>query len=180
MHKYDESNNLDYHGQHELEDAGSQMSHGDILNYTSVVDNLEDAKIELDRYRAEIIKGKKKDHPGPEEVWRQQEGLAPGEAGAAATARRHCHDPRQLSTKAHTSSRRRLLLRCLHELGGEGNRTASYLGAQRGELRLLHVCGTTVWLQNSATALVTSGRLAVQTPSIFGARRRGTIPDVFG
>ena len=48
--KYDEANNLDYHGQN---DAGSQISHGDILNYTFVLDNLEDAKIELDRYRSE-------------------------------------------------------------------------------------------------------------------------------
>ena len=51
--KYDEANNLDYHGRNELEDAGSQISHGDILNYTFVLDNLEDAKIELDRYRSE-------------------------------------------------------------------------------------------------------------------------------
>ena len=43
----------DYHGQHELEDAGAQMSHGDIPNYASVLDHAEDAKIELDRYRKE-------------------------------------------------------------------------------------------------------------------------------
>ena len=48
-----EDNNLDYHGQHELEDAAAQMSHGDIPNYTSVLDHPEDAKIELDRYRKE-------------------------------------------------------------------------------------------------------------------------------
>jgi hypothetical protein len=48
-----DDNNLDYHGQHELEDAGAQMSHGDIPNYASVLDHAEDAKIELDRYRKE-------------------------------------------------------------------------------------------------------------------------------
>ena len=48
-----DDNNLDYHGQHELEDAGAQMSHGDIPNYASVLDHAEDAKIELDRYRRE-------------------------------------------------------------------------------------------------------------------------------
>jgi hypothetical protein len=44
---------LDYHGNHELEDAEAQMSHGEIPNYTSVLENLEDARIELDRYRTE-------------------------------------------------------------------------------------------------------------------------------
>ena len=48
-----EGSNLDYHGNHELEDAEAQMSHGEILNYTSVLENLEDARIELNRYKAE-------------------------------------------------------------------------------------------------------------------------------
>ena len=44
---------LDGQDQYELEDAGAQLSQGDILNYVSVRDNLEDARIELDRYRSE-------------------------------------------------------------------------------------------------------------------------------
>eukprot|EP00435_Cladocopium_sp_Y103_P065381 s228_g27.t1 len=45
--------NLDYHTGHELEDALAQMSRGDLDNYSSVLDNVEEAKIELDRYKAE-------------------------------------------------------------------------------------------------------------------------------
>ena len=42
---------LDQLGRSELEDASSQLSKGTMLNYTSVVDNEDQAKVELDRYR---------------------------------------------------------------------------------------------------------------------------------
>ena len=41
------------HAGHELEDAGAQLSKGDLDNYSSVTDHLEDAKIELTRYKEE-------------------------------------------------------------------------------------------------------------------------------
>jgi len=47
----DAANNLDYHGSAELEDASAQMERGELLNYLSVQDNVEEAKVELDRYR---------------------------------------------------------------------------------------------------------------------------------
>ena len=47
----DTSNNLDYHGSSELEDAATQLERGELLNYLSVQDNVEEAKVELDRYR---------------------------------------------------------------------------------------------------------------------------------
>lgn len=51
--KIDDPDAIDSHTQNELEDAATQMGHGEILNYSSVRDNLEDARIELDRYRKE-------------------------------------------------------------------------------------------------------------------------------
>ena len=47
----DNANNLDYHGGSELEDAATQLERGELLNYTSVQDNVDEAKVELDRYR---------------------------------------------------------------------------------------------------------------------------------
>jgi hypothetical protein len=46
-----EANNMDFPGQQELEDAAAQMSKGCLTNYSSVQDNVEEAKVELDRYR---------------------------------------------------------------------------------------------------------------------------------
>lgn len=46
-----EANNLDYPGQQELEDAAAQMGRGEMTNYASVQDNVEEAKVELERYR---------------------------------------------------------------------------------------------------------------------------------
>eukprot|EP00435_Cladocopium_sp_Y103_P013813 s3866_g3.t1 len=40
-------------GPSELEDAAMQLSRGDMTNYSSVLDHLEDSKIELERYRKE-------------------------------------------------------------------------------------------------------------------------------
>eukprot|EP00435_Cladocopium_sp_Y103_P072956 s218_g41.t2 len=40
-------------GSNELEDAAMQLSRGDMTNYSSVLDHLEDSKIELERYRKE-------------------------------------------------------------------------------------------------------------------------------
>ena len=47
----DEQTQLDHMEQVELSDASSQLSKGHMLNYTSVLENEEQAKIELDRYR---------------------------------------------------------------------------------------------------------------------------------
>ena len=46
-----EANNMDYPGQQELEDAAGQLSKGCITNYSSVQENVQEAKVELDRYR---------------------------------------------------------------------------------------------------------------------------------
>ena len=46
-----EANNMDYPGQQELEDAAGQLSKGHLTNYSSVQENMEEAKVELDRYR---------------------------------------------------------------------------------------------------------------------------------
>lgn len=46
-----EASNMDFPGQQELEDAAAQMSKGCLTNYSSVQDNVEEAKVELDRYR---------------------------------------------------------------------------------------------------------------------------------
>ena len=46
-----DDSNLDFSGSHELEDAATQLSRGEMVNYISVQDNVEEAKIELDRYR---------------------------------------------------------------------------------------------------------------------------------
>jgi hypothetical protein len=46
-----EESSLDFVGAHELEDAATQLSRGEMVNYISVQDNVNEAKIELDRYR---------------------------------------------------------------------------------------------------------------------------------
>ena len=46
-----EANNMDYPEQQELEDAAGQLSKGCITNYSSVQENVQEAKVELDRYR---------------------------------------------------------------------------------------------------------------------------------
>ena len=46
-----EPSNLDFPGQQELEDAMAQMEKGVTTNYSTVQDNVTDAKVELDRYR---------------------------------------------------------------------------------------------------------------------------------
>ena len=49
----DSEQDLDFTQTAELEDATAQMQKGTILNYVSVRDNVDEAKIELDRYRAQ-------------------------------------------------------------------------------------------------------------------------------
>ena len=51
--KNTDDSNLDFQSGVELEDAAAQLSRGEVSNYSSVLDNIEDAKIELQRYRQE-------------------------------------------------------------------------------------------------------------------------------
>jgi hypothetical protein len=51
--KYDDESNMDYQSSKELEDAAAQLGRGEVTNYSSVTDNLDDALIELERYRQE-------------------------------------------------------------------------------------------------------------------------------
>ena len=51
--KYNDESNMDYQSSKELEDASAQLGRGEVTNYSSVSDNLDDALIELDRYRQE-------------------------------------------------------------------------------------------------------------------------------
>eukprot|EP00435_Cladocopium_sp_Y103_P009539 s1894_g2.t1 len=44
---------LSFLGSSELEDAATQLSKGEMVNYISVQDNVEEAKVELDRYRSQ-------------------------------------------------------------------------------------------------------------------------------
>ena len=46
-----EANNPDFPGHQEPEDALAQMNRGEITNYSSVQGNVEEAKVELNRYR---------------------------------------------------------------------------------------------------------------------------------
>ena len=48
-----DSDDEDEQGTKAFEDAITQLSHGDITNYSSVTDNPDDARVELDRYKEE-------------------------------------------------------------------------------------------------------------------------------
>jgi len=69
----DESN-LDFSGAHGLEGAATQLSKGEMVNYVSVQDNVQEAKIELDCYRARA-QGEHEGHFGQ---------LAPSDSGSGS------------------------------------------------------------------------------------------------
>ena len=136
-----EESNLDFAGAHELEDAATQLSRGEMVNYASVQDNVNEAKIEMDRFRQRgfmvdvpkamvesemahgtisrlglIIKEK------PEGVKRRiildieaqrwkSEVDAAREVGAATTQGRGGHDTRRLWPSTTACSRRKLRYR---------------------------------------------------------------------